>query len=135
VPEPEKEYYRAGAVLITNTRAELGGCTFAMANITAVSMAPAPNAAGCGCLAALLVGGGFIAVIGLLAINSDIGVHMLLVGLMMAIIGGVGWAIMVPSYTVNISSASGESRAMQSNDKAEIERIVGAIKQAIIERG
>jgi hypothetical protein len=32
-------------------------------------------------------------------------------------------------------SASGESRALQSHNRDDIERIVAAIKQAIIERG
>jgi hypothetical protein len=41
--EQEQEYYRSSEVLIMNTRAELGGRTFAMANITAVSMGTRTN--------------------------------------------------------------------------------------------
>jgi len=40
-----------------------------------------------------------------------------------------------PKHWVSLGSASGESRAMESPDKDEIEAIVNAIKRAIVERG
>lgn len=65
--QQEKEYYRSGNVLVTNARAEMGARTFAMANVTAVSMAtthPSP-----GCAIALLAVGALVALDGLAAIG------------------------------------------------------------------
>jgi hypothetical protein len=59
----------------------------------------------------------------------------ILLGLAIAL-GCLFWrSRLKPPYAVNLSSASGESRALQSKDKEKVERIVAAIKQAIIERG
>ena len=139
--EPEQEYYRSGDVLVTNTRAEMDGRTFAMANITAVSMTPVPNR-GAGCLVGLaIVGGLFIMLMGFSVTNTTNNLFLtnklFLILLGFAIfVGCLFWqSRLKPTYVVNISSASGESKALQSKDKENIERIVAAITQTIIERG
>jgi Family of unknown function (DUF6232) len=133
--EQEQEYYRSSEVLITNTRAELGDRTFAMANITAVSMGTRTNPRH-GCAFVLFAIGFVIVVTGLAEISiSKGGEGWLLLGLIIVGVVVVWWITLKPFYTVNISSASGESRAMQSHNKEDIEHIVAAIKQAIIERG
>jgi hypothetical protein len=67
--QEEREYYRAGDVLVTNTRAGLGGRTFAMANITAVSMGTRVNSLR-GCAFVLLYVGVVLAVVALAAGGS-----------------------------------------------------------------
>lgn len=134
--QPEKEYYRSGNVLVTNARAEMGGRTFAMANVTAVSMATiTPQTKGCALQ--LLLGGAGFALITLIAIVAGRSNHIsyIVIGLLMAGTGFVWRQSLKVTYAVNLGSASGESRAMESKNRAEIERIVAAIKRAIIERG
>jgi hypothetical protein len=131
--QQEREYYRADDVLVTNARAEMGGRTFAMANVTAVSMGTGRNPRQ-GCASALLAIGGVIAFTGLLAIGKG-GGGWLVVGLVMFVAACMWWNTLKPVYTVDISSASGESRALQSYDREKIEPIVAAIKQAMIDRG
>jgi hypothetical protein len=132
--EREQEYYRSGEVLITNRRAELGGQTFAIAKITAVSMATMSSLRA-NCVLGLVPGAGFLVLIGILTIETEGGAFLFLLGLLIATPDMIWWIGMKLSYSVNISSASGESKAMQSHNKEEIEHIVAAIKQAISERG
>jgi hypothetical protein len=109
-------------LLITNTRAEMGGRTFAMANITAVSMGTA-DPAPAGCPITLLIVGAVSALIGIPTLTSFGGIF-LAIGIAAFVGGSVWWKERKPSYSVNISSASGESRAMQSQNREEIEAIV-----------
>lgn len=127
--DQEKEYYRSGNVLITNTRAELGGRTFAMANVTAVSMATTGSSTfGPAVLLAAAV------LVGSMGLSRG-GAQQLVVGAVMAALA-IWWIrSLKPTYSVNLGSASGESKALQSQNKAEIEQVVAAIQQAIIERG
>ncbi len=129
--QQEKEYYRAGNVLITNARAEMGGRTFAMANVTAVSMATAKPSPGCAFV--LLALGALVGIAGLASI-ADGGIVALAIGVVIAAVGFAWLKSLKPAYSVNLGSASGESRAMQSQNREEIEQIVDAIKRAIVER-
>jgi hypothetical protein len=128
----EVSYYQDGAVSVTNARAVLGGKTYAMANITSVSMAEKP---------ANRTPGIIIAVVGLVmaaclgAAGGDSNATGLLFGV---VIIGVGVAIAVlakPSYIVKIGSASGEGDGLVSEDREQIQKIVSAMNEAIIKRG
>lgn len=130
--EGEREYYKSGNVLVTATRAEMGGRTFAMANVSAVSMSSTKPSPGCALL--LLVGGALIALGGLGSLR-DGGVGALIGGLVMAGLGFLWWRSLKTVYSVNLGSASGEAKAMQSTNREDIEQIVAAIKQAMIDRG
>jgi hypothetical protein len=132
VAELEKAYYRSGEVLITNTRAEIAGRTFAMANITAVSLVTINPSLG-GPIALLVIGGCF-ALLGIPTL-AGIGGVFLVMGIAAIVAGCAWWSTLKRSYAVNLSSASGESRAMQSQNREEIEPIMAAITQAIIARG
>jgi len=132
-PEPpaplvqaEKTYYSDRTITVTSARAALAGTTYAMANITSVAMAEVQPAAGCGC--ALLCGGGMFT----LGLFSSSTIALGVIGLLM--LAG-GWAMMSQkNYVVRIGSASGESNALQHQDKTYIQTIVNAMNQAIIDR-
>jgi hypothetical protein len=124
--DQEKVYYSDGAITVTSTRAVLGSKTYAMANITSVSLGENQQAAGCGC--ALLVVGIFFA-LGLFSADTAV---IGLIGLAMLAIGVV--LMKQKSYVVRIGSASGEANALDNKDRAYIQAIVEAVNQAIIDR-
>ncbi len=125
-PAKEKIYYSDGAITVTSTRAVLGGKTYAMANITSVSLAENQQGAGCGC--ALLAVGGFFA----LFLMSGDTVALGFFGLVLGIIGV--FVMSQNSYVVCIGSASGETNALQHSSREYIQTIVDAVNQAIIDR-
>ena len=124
--DQEKTYYSDGAITVTSTRAVLGTKTYAMANITSVSLAENQQGAGCGCA---LLGVGLLFAFGLFSsdtvIVGIIGLGMLAFGVVM---------MKQKSYVVRIGSASGEANALENKDRAHIQKIVDAVNQAIIDR-
>ncbi len=128
----EVSYYQDDAVSVTNARAVLGGKTYAMANITSVSMAEKPANRTPGIIIAV-IGLVIAACLGLVGGNSN--ATGLLVGI--AIIGaGVAIAVSAkPSYIIKIGSASGEGDGLVSEDREQIQKIVSAMNEAIIKRG
>jgi len=119
----EASYYQDGTVSITNARAVLGGKTYAMANITSVSMATIP---------ANRKPGIVIAIIGLLIAGVTNGG---IIGLLILAAGIVLAVIVKPSYVVRIGSASGEADGLVSPNIEYIQKIVNAVNEAIIKRG
>lgn len=122
----EKTYLNQGNVVVTNTRVVIGGKTYAMTNVTSVSMAkqsssilPPVIAITVGVIIAAIVGGTFGNII---AVASIIGGLVLLF-------------TRKPNYVVKIGSASGESDALISNDQDYVQKIVNALNQAIVSRG
>jgi hypothetical protein len=125
VPD-ERVYFSEGGIVITSTRAVLRERTFAMANITSVSLAESNQGAGCGCT---LLGTGGLFALGLFG-SGTVGLGVF--GIFLLI---VGVALMSQkTYVVRIGSASGETNALQSSSREYIQRIVGALNQAIIDR-
>jgi hypothetical protein len=128
---PETTYYQDGSITVTNARAVLGSKTYAMANITSVSMGEIP---------ANRTAGIVIAVIGLAILacsssgGSD-GAGGIIGGLLVAGFGGFLAYIAKTQYVVKIGSASGESNALTANDREHIQKIVNSINEAIIKRG
>jgi len=122
----EKVYYSDGAITVTSTRAVLGAKTYAMANITSVTLGENKAAVGCG--GALLFVGALFA-IGLFSGET------IMLGIFGLIILVVGVVLMTQkSYVVRIGSASGEANALENKDRSYIKKIVAAVNQAIIER-
>src|SRR5262245_47100181 len=107
--QEEKEYYRNGNVLVTNTRAELGDRTFVMANVTAVSMTTRP--ANYGFAGVLLLVGAIFILSGFVGIPAN-GLPALFIGLTLGLIlcsiGFVWFRSLKPTYSVHLGSASGE---------------------------
>lgn len=127
----EKEitfYSDVRGVRITNTRAIVGATTYAMANITSVSMAEKPANRKLGIVVAIL---GLIILVITYQLGSSGGV---IFGVILLGLGILIAAIVKPTYTVRIGSASGETDAISSNDKKYIQAIVRAMNEAFIER-
>lgn len=126
----EISVYQDANIHVTNLRAMLQGKTYAMANITSVSMhtQAANNAPG----VIIAVIGGMIAM-SLLAGRDAMGCGVF--GLLL-LAAGIAIALAAKStYWVRIGSASGETNALSSNDRDYIQRIVNAMNEAIVRRG
>lgn len=123
----EKVYYSDGAITVTSTRAVLGGKTYAMANVTSVSLAENQNGAGCGCA---LFGVGVIVAFAGLSSDGTAGIGVF--GIVVVIAGIL--LMNATSYVVCIGSASGEANALQHRSREYIQTIVDAVNQAIIDR-
>ncbi len=128
----EVSYYSDTAVTVTNARAVLGGKTYAMANITSVSMGEKP---------ANRMPGIALAVLGLViaACGGSVGGNQAGLGIVIGLLvlaAGIALVVMTkPSYIVRIGSASGEADGLVSKDKEYIQKIVTAMNEAIIKRG
>ena len=123
----EKVYYQSPDVLITSARAEMAGKTFVMSNITSVNMVSiAPNRV----FASLLLFLGMPLLIMGAGLNDS---AALVLGIIALVLGFLWYRALKMQYAVNLSSASGETRVVQSTNGGQIWRIVSAIKQAIID--
>lgn len=123
--------YQDPNIHVTNLRAILQGKTYAMANVTSVSMFTQFANKAPGVVLAVL--GGLI-LLGALP-NTEMRGCFSIFGLLMLAIGiAVAWAAK-NVYWVRIGSASGETNALSSRDHAYITRIVNAMNEAIVRRG
>jgi hypothetical protein len=113
-------------VTVTTARFIVGGQTYAMSGITAVrSFVYHPSIAG----PIILI------ILGVLGLLIGPGVGARVFGLLLAV-GGVFWLTKKkPTYSVLLSSSSGEHRALSHKDGTYINRIVGAVNEAIVQRG
>ena len=135
----EFTYYSSDNVLVTSTRAVVGAATYALANITSVSMrviAPSRLRPFLGLVFGLLLFSWSLwrLVVGVGAAAEEMILSMV-IGL--AFSGECARRVVRarPTYVIEIASASGEAKALKSKDRDHIERIVGAMQQAISERG
>jgi hypothetical protein len=129
-PKPkETTYFQEGDVTITNARVIIANNTYSLSNITSVSMKPIqPNLI----FPLIILIAGFL--LGLCGFaNQSIG--FLAFGSIGVIIGFAVMFLNKRKYGVRIGSASGESNALVSRDKDNIQKIVDAINTAIVERG
>ena len=127
----EKTYFAEGSVRITASRADIGGKSYAMANITSVSVARKP-AEKVGCVVAL-------GVVGLL-LSFSLGAEGLqfmgVFGLLMLLISIVALVnVLRAKYVLRLGSASGEQEALVSGDETHLQGMASAIRQAIDGRG
>jgi hypothetical protein len=111
-------------VSVSTSRFIVSGQTYAMSGITSVkSYKSDPSRKG-----PIILG-----IIGLLLLTGELSTKI--VGLLM-IGGAVAWfKSLKPTYSVLLSSASGEVRALSSQDESYISRVVEALNDAIITRG
>lgn len=113
----------------------IGGTTYATANLTSVSKAFTP--ASKGCAFGLTAIGVLMTTASLGQFSEDAGsgfVMLLIFGGIAA--AGIAWLRSLKrTYHVILASASGEQRGMSSKDIDLVNRVVGAITNAIMSRG
>jgi len=127
--------FRERDITVTKTIVTMGDKTYSMANVTSVGTEEVEKPS-IGCPVALIVVG---CIIGFIAISLNAS------GLTIAILGGVPLAIGIlllmafkgapPEYAIRIASASAEQEVLRSADRAFVERVSGAIVEAIKLRG
>ncbi len=79
----------------------------------------------------IIVSGVLCLVVGL-SLNAS---GVALAGLIVAIIGAAWWVLRKTTYSVILSSASGEMHALSSNDAEYIQNVINALNEAIVQRG
>jgi fucose permease len=123
--------YQDENIHVTNLRAMLQGKTYAMANVTSVSMFRQAGNTAPGVVAAVI--GGFM-LLGAAA-DSELRGCFLVFGLIILVIGIAILASTKDTYWVRIGSASGETNALSSTNRDYIQRVVNAMNEAIVRRG
>ncbi len=131
----EKTYYQDASVLVTNSRVILQGTTYAMTNITSVKMiSKAPSLTG-----ALIgvIAGALGILCGIFGIIVEVNAGWLGIVLGVVFIGGAIFLFSKAkaTYVVIVGSTSGEKQVFTSTNKEQIQKIIVAINQAIVERG
>lgn len=127
----EEIIFTRDAVRITTTRAVIRNKTYAMSNITSVSMGRKKPR---NCLASSLLMIGLLTLLSGLASIAD-GTYPWTRLILSAFLIGGAIFLYRPVYELRLASASGEISALQSTKEAVIQEIVGAINEAIIRRG
>ena len=115
-------------IQITNLRAMMHGKTYAMANVTSVSTYTQEVSK---------VPGVIILVLGALFLLAAVGGDWVfgVIGVILLLLGAGAYSASKHTYWVRIGSASGETNALSSRDRAYIERVVSAMNEAIVRRG
>lgn len=126
----EVTYYSDRTIEVTSARAVFGEKTYALANITSVTMEERPTSRIPGIVIAI-VGVGVAACTGSLNKSSS----GIVIGILVMIAGIVIAALANPRYVVRLGSASGESDAFVSKNRGHVQRVVNAVNEAIIRRG
>jgi len=133
----ERSFLRSGQVEVTSTRFVVGSTTYPINQISSVSFTEIPPNL-IGAYLAIAIGVVFC-VIGGMAIGekqlSAIGWFSLSAGLISFVTAIVVMVIARRSYCVVITTSAGRDDVLYSDDRDHIGSIVGAINQAIIERG
>lgn len=119
----ETTLYQNGSVLVTQSRYIVGSKTFAMRNISSVQIGIIPANR---TLGIILIAGGI-----LLAFAQEVRT----LGIILAAIGGIYAYAQKDKFTVRISTNSGESDSIISNNRDYIQEIVNALNNAIIHQG
>jgi len=121
--ENEKVYLEEGGVIVTKARFIVPAQTHTMSGITSVKAAVDQPLKGP-------------------AILGGIGVLMMFAGEVGAVIfgllliaGAILWFIKGKKHIVVLNSASGEAKAISSNNSSFIGRIIAALNEAIVDRG
>ena len=117
----EKVFFEYDDVKVNNARFVSGGQTYAMSNITSVkSTEKKPSRLG-GILVLLV--GGFI------------GVNNALIGLLIAAAAGFYLYKQKTTYHVILATSGGETSALTTYQLEYLQRVIGALNEAIIHRG
>jgi Family of unknown function (DUF6232) len=123
--QSEKIFYQDQNVIVTNSRVVASGKTYAMSNISSVTNFRIVKNSTIGIV---------IIVVGGLSLFSGEWQGWLF-GIIVIILGAVIIRKKKDYFSVQISSNSGESKAIISKDKNYVQKIVDAVNEAIIYRG
>ena len=120
----EKSFFNEGDVSVSNARFIAQGQTYAMSGVTSVkSFRQDPSRKGpiiMGIIGVLaLAGGGTVTIVGLALIAGAVAM----------------WFLQKPEFSVLLSTASGEAKALTSKDSEFISKVVGSLNNAIVHRG
>ena len=120
----EKTFFNESGVSVSNARFIAQGQTYAMSGVTSVkSFRQEPSRKGPIIMAIIgliaLTGGGTVTAVGLALIAGAV----------------VLWILQKPEFSVLLSSASGEAKALTNKDGEFIGKVVAALNDAIVHRG
>ena len=127
----EISIYRDESIQVTNLRAMLHGKTYAMANVTSVSMYTQVNSKLPGIAIAIV--GCLLSLMGLA--SRELAGCVLFFALSLVVIGIAYANSQKDRYWVRIGSSSGEANALSSTDREYVLRVVNAMNEAIVRRG
>jgi len=139
----EATIYEKGDIKITNLRAIFGTKTYSISNITAVEMQKTPASTGCASLIAVVGAALVVWQIITLVTTSRYAFKagltspwtLIFIGAIM-LIGGIAMSRMEkPSYSLKITTASGEISATSSEDKELVKNVTDALNDAIVRKG
>jgi hypothetical protein len=128
-PKEEKVFFNADGVLVTSTRFQAQGETFALSGITSVRKSTkAGNRVGAvfagGLAAALLLGG----------ISTESGA-VCIISAFVGLASWVLWKNAAHNHIVSLKTSSGESKALVSQNSEVVDQVVAALNAAIVYRG
>jgi hypothetical protein len=123
INQPEKTFYQDQHVTVTQSRFIARGKTYAMRNISSVSIFKIEKSKTMPII---------VAVIGILLLFGD---DTKTFGGILAVIGIIWTLTLKDTYSVRISTNAGEANSLVSKDQTYIQKIVNALNDAIIHRG
>lgn len=118
----EKVFLNETTAFVSNSRIVISGATYSTANVTSVRMT----------VFGMMVALGSL---GLFSESISSGIVALLFSLAIAAGGFLWLRALKPTHHVFMSSASGETQALSSQDETLIDKVVHAISEAIVHRG
>lgn len=120
----EQIFYKDTNVTVTQTRYISGNKTYAMRNISSVSIFRVEQSR---------LGPKLIFIIGLLVFLISDDIKML--GLILVALGIIWYISIKDLFSVRISTNAGEANTLVSKDEPYIKKVVNALNNAIIHRG
>lgn len=128
----ERTFLSAGDVVVTSSRVVIGDTTYALANITSVSVAP------------LMSGGQVLGAI-LMAFGGMIGLAMgsglpetrtaMVILFLIFLLGLWVYRNSKMHFAVRVEGASGQANVLESADRGYVQSVADAVSQAIVHRG
>lgn len=131
----EQTFFNRGGVTVTQARFMVPGQTYAMQGVTSIKTT-VEEASKKGPIIAILIGA-VVTLISFGIFSDSLGAGFVALVIGLGILGlGILWLKgLKDTHLVILSSASGESTALQSKDAAWVSEIVRALNDAIVERG